>query len=59
MSPKIKLSGAEKDMTLDELEEAIKLARNAGAEGDSYVYAELSTSGKIKEISVSTGERTE
>ncbi|MER5886999.1 hypothetical protein ABT160_24510 [Streptomyces sp. NPDC001941] len=56
MSSRIKYSGEDKDMTLDELENAIRLARNAGAKGERYVYATLSTSGKIKEVSVELGE---
>ncbi|MFJ9089806.1 hypothetical protein ACIRL3_46065 [Streptomyces sp. NPDC102384] len=56
MPSRIKFSGAEKDMTLDELEEAIKHARHAGAAGDRYVYAVLSTSGKIKEVGVDIGD---
>ncbi|MER6609835.1 hypothetical protein ABT282_28920 [Streptomyces sp. NPDC000927] len=43
-------------MTLDELEEAIQHARKAGAEGTCYVYAVLSTSGKIKEVGVNVGD---
>jgi hypothetical protein len=40
----IKFSDAEKDMTLDELGNAIRHARNAGAKRDRHVYAVLSTS---------------
>lgn len=43
-------------MTLDDLEDAIQHARNAGAKGDRYVYAVLSTSGKIKEVGVDIGD---
>ncbi|MFJ8676357.1 hypothetical protein [Streptomyces sp. NPDC093589] len=56
MPSRIKFSGAEKDMTLDELEDAIGHARNVGAKGDRCVYAILSTSGKIKEVGVDIGE---
>ncbi|MFE0187970.1 hypothetical protein [Streptomyces sp. NPDC058989] len=59
MPSRIKFSGAEKDITLDELEDAIQHARNAGAKGDRYVYAVLSTSGKIKEVSVDIGDDTD
>ncbi|MFF7329675.1 hypothetical protein [Streptomyces sp. NPDC008150] len=52
MPSQIRFSGAEKDMTLDEIEEAIGRARSLGADGGQYVYAVLSTSGKIKEIGV-------
>ncbi|MEV0322537.1 hypothetical protein [Streptomyces sp. NPDC050659] len=43
-------------MTLEQLEDAIQHARNAGAKGDRYVYAVLSTSGKIKEVGVDIGD---
>ncbi|GAA1931933.1 hypothetical protein GCM10009837_67040 [Streptomyces durmitorensis] len=59
MPSRIKFSGAEKDITLDELEDAIHHARNAGAKGTSYVYAVLSTSGKIKEVGVDIGDDTD
>ncbi|MFJ9855145.1 hypothetical protein [Streptomyces sp. NPDC101150] len=59
MPSRIKFSGAEKDMTLDELEDAIRHARNVGAKGDRCVYAILSTSGKIKEIGLDIGEEPE
>ncbi|MFE0178694.1 hypothetical protein ACFWZ2_40965, partial [Streptomyces sp. NPDC059002] len=49
MPSRIKFSGAEKDMTLDELEDAIQHARNAGAKGDRYVYALLSTRGCLSD----------
>ncbi|MFE1296596.1 hypothetical protein [Streptomyces sp. NPDC058731] len=52
----ISFSGAEKDMTLNELEEGLKKARVAGAAGHRYVYAELSTSGKIKQIRFEIGD---
>jgi hypothetical protein len=56
MPSRIKFSGAEKDTTLDELEDAIQHARSVGAKGDRYVYAVLSTSGKIKEVGVDIGD---
>ncbi|MBT1184920.1 hypothetical protein HET69_13010 [Streptomyces sp. CJ_13] len=55
----ISFSGADKDMTLDELEEALKNARDVGARGHRYVYAELSSSGKVKQIRFEVGVEDE
>ncbi|MFF3432207.1 hypothetical protein [Streptomyces sp. NPDC002602] len=55
----ISFSGADKDMTLDELEAALESARNVGARGHRYVYAELSTSGKVKQIRFEVGDEDE
>ena len=52
MPAAMKFSGADKDMTLDELAEFIDTARKAGIPGSQPVRAELSTSGKIKEVRV-------
>ncbi|WP_461014296.1 hypothetical protein [Streptomyces daliensis] len=52
----MKYSGAEKDLTLDELEEFIRDARKAGADGRRYIYGMLSTNGKLKEVSVDLSE---
>lgn len=43
-------------MTLDELAEFLEAARKAGIPGDNPVRAELSTSGKIKEVEVALAE---
>ncbi|MEI5032428.1 hypothetical protein RB201_04305 [Streptomyces sp. S1A(2023)] len=43
-------------MTFDELEEFVKQAREGNVQGDRNVYAELSTSGKVKELKVRLGE---
>ncbi|MGW7063493.1 hypothetical protein ACWGHM_34035 [Streptomyces sp. NPDC054904] len=55
----ISFSGADKDMTFDELEDALKSAREVGALGHRYVYAELSSSGKIKQIRFDVGKEDE
>ena len=54
--PKLTYSGDEKDMTLAEIEDALEHARGAGASDGARVYAVLSTSGKIKEVTIPTGE---
>ncbi|MFF5642976.1 hypothetical protein [[Kitasatospora] papulosa] len=43
-------------MTFEELEAFVKQARAGGVEDGRHVYAELSTSGKIKELTVSLGD---
>ena len=48
----IRFTGDDKDMTLDELAAFVKAARQAGTPGNNPVRAELSTSGKIKEVEV-------
>ncbi|MCY0946546.1 hypothetical protein [Streptomyces antarcticus] len=55
----ISFSGADKDMTLDELEDALKSAIEVGARGHRYVYAELSSSGKVKQIRFDVGNEDE
>lgn len=56
MALSLTFSGDGKDMTFDELEEFVKQAREGNVQGDRNVYAELSTSGKIKELKVRLGE---
>ncbi|MCX4450675.1 hypothetical protein [Streptomyces sp. NBC_01789] len=56
MGLSLRFTGEDKDMTLDELAEFVKKARAGGADGDQNIYAELSTSGKIKVVTVSLGE---
>lgn len=56
MALSLTFSGEGKDMTFDELEEFVKQAREGNVQGDRNVYAELSTSGKIKELKVRLGE---
>ncbi|MEV1079886.1 hypothetical protein AB0I98_16815 [Streptomyces sp. NPDC050211] len=52
MPTSIRATGADKDLTLDELAQFVEDARKAGVPGDNPVRAELSTSRKIKEIEV-------
>ncbi|MDQ0797663.1 hypothetical protein [Streptomyces sp. B1I3] len=52
MALNLKYSGEGKDMTFEELEAFVKQAKASGVQNDRNVYAELSTSGKIKELSV-------
>ncbi|MFB7618488.1 hypothetical protein [Kitasatospora sp. NPDC056181] len=52
MSGVVKYTGAEKNMTFAELEKFVISARKAGAVEDANVSAQLSTSGKLKEIEV-------
>lgn len=52
MPAKLTFTGNEKDLTLDELEEFVRAARKADVPGDNPVRAELSTSGKIKEVEI-------
>lgn len=59
MGLSLRFTGEDKDMTLDELAEFVEKARAGGADGDRNVYAELSTSGKVKVITVLLGEDDE
>ncbi|WP_097230663.1 hypothetical protein [Streptomyces zhaozhouensis] len=59
MAQMLKLSGETKDMTLDEIARFVELARSVDTPGDRPVYAELSSSGKIKQLEVSVGERAD
>jgi hypothetical protein len=52
----LKLDGESKDMTLDEIEKFVKLARAAEVPGERPVYATLSSRGKIKQLEISIGE---
>lgn len=52
MPAAFRFTGEDKDLTLDELDEAIRAARKAGISGDRQIRAELSTSGKIKAIEI-------
>ncbi|MFC8361119.1 hypothetical protein ACFUIY_14750 [Streptomyces griseorubiginosus] len=56
MPAALKFTGEDKDLTLDELAEFVKRARKAGVPGENPVRAELSTSGKIKEVVVAFDE---
>lgn len=52
MPAALRFVGEDKDLTLDELTAFVKAAVRAGVSGDSPIRAELSTSGKIKEVEV-------
>ncbi|MFJ6566238.1 hypothetical protein ACIQNU_02370 [Streptomyces sp. NPDC091292] len=56
MPATLKFSGDEKDMTLDELAAFVEEARKIGVRGDNPVRAELSMSGKIKQVEVALGK---
>lgn len=56
MPAALRFTGADKDLTLDELAAFVEAARKAGVPRDHPVRAELSTSGKIKEVEVALGE---
>lgn len=56
MPATLKFTGEDKDLTLDELAEFVDAARKAGVQGGSPVRAELSTSGKIKQVEVALAE---
>lgn len=52
MPATLKFTGESKDMTLDELAQFVEAAQKAGVPGATHVRADLSTTGKIKEIEV-------
>lgn len=52
MPATLRFTGESKDMTLDELAQFVEAAKNAGIPGTAHVRADLSTTGKIKEIEV-------
>ncbi|MGW3442191.1 hypothetical protein [Streptomyces sp. NPDC001076] len=52
----IRATGEAKDMTLDELAQFVEEARKAGVPGDRNVRAELSYSGKIKQVEIALSE---
>jgi len=56
MPAALRFTGEDKDLTLDELAAFVDAARKAGVPGDKPVRAELSTSGKIKQVEVSVVE---
>jgi hypothetical protein len=56
MPAALKFTGEEKDLTLDELTAFVEAARKAGVPGANPVRAELSTSGKIKEVEIALTE---
>ncbi|MFF7949119.1 hypothetical protein [Streptomyces griseorubiginosus] len=56
MPAMLRFEGDDKDMTLEELGEFLEAARRAGVPKTNPVRAELSTSGKIKEVVVALAE---
>lgn len=56
MPTAIRATGDDKNMTLDELAQFVEDARKAGVPGERTVGAELSTSGKIKQVEVALSE---
>lgn len=52
----LRATGEAKDMTLDELAAFIEDASKAGIPGDRNIRAELSYSGKIKEVEIVLSE---
>jgi hypothetical protein len=52
MPAALKFTGEEKDLTLDELAQFVDDAKRAGVPGGNPIRAELSTSGKIKEVEI-------
>lgn len=59
MPAMLRFTGEEKDLTLDELTQFVDDARKAGVPGGNPIRAELSTSGKIKEVEVALVEDDE
>jgi hypothetical protein len=55
MALELRFVGEEKDMTFDELAKFVEQARSNGVDGTRNIYAELSTSGKVKVLIVSLG----
>lgn len=56
MPAALKFTGEAKDMTFDELAEFVEAGRKAGVPGSNPVRAELSMSGKIKQVEVAVVE---
>lgn len=56
MPATLRFTGEDKDLTLDELRRFVDDARKAGVPGSNPIRAELSTSGKIKEVEVALDE---
>ncbi|MFJ5638665.1 hypothetical protein [Streptomyces sp. NPDC093223] len=55
----IRATGEAKDMTFDELAAFVEEVRKAGVPGDRPVRADVSYSGKIKEVVVALGDDDE
>ncbi|MFJ2392836.1 hypothetical protein ACIOTI_08820 [Streptomyces sp. NPDC087843] len=56
MPTSIRATGEAKNMTLDELAQFVEEARKAGIPGDRHIRAELSYSGKIKQVEIALTE---
>ena len=56
MPATLKFTGEEKDLTLDELAAFVEAARSARVPGGNVIRAELSTSGKIKQVEIALAE---
>ncbi|MER5750645.1 hypothetical protein [Streptomyces sp. NPDC002088] len=56
MPAALRFTGEDKDMTLDELAAFVEAAKKAGVPQDNPVRAELSTSGKIKQVEIALDE---
>ena len=56
MPATLKFTGEEKDLTLDELAQFVEDARRARVPGGNVIRAELSTSGKIKQVEIALAE---
>lgn len=56
MPAALRFTGEDKDLTLDEIAAFVDAARKASVPGSNPVRAELSTSGKIKQVEVAVGE---
>ncbi|MDX3294631.1 hypothetical protein PV569_13035 [Streptomyces scabiei] len=56
MPAALTFTGEDKDLTLDELVAFVEAAKKAGAPGANPLRAELSTSGKIKQIQIGLHE---
>jgi len=56
MPAALRFTGEDKDLTLEEIAEFVEAARRAGVPKTNPVRAELSSSGKVKELVVELGE---
>lgn len=48
----MRVTGEWKNITFEELEDFVKAARDAGVRDDENITAEVSSSGKIKELEI-------
>lgn len=59
MPAALRFTGEHKDLTLEEIAAFVEAARRAGVPKTNVVRAELSTSGKVKELVVELDEDAE